>query len=76
MDPAIQSGLIAQEIRKVFPQLVKEDAEGILSVNYTGLIPYMIEAAKEQQQQVDNLKSENQELKRRLDRIEKLMVKQ
>ncbi len=48
MDPAIQTGMLAQEIKTVFPELVKEDLAGTLSVNYSGLIPYMIEAAKEQ----------------------------
>ena len=53
----------------------QEDAEGTLSVNYTGLIPYMIEAAKEQQEQMDELKNENQRLKARLDKIERLLQK-
>ena len=48
-DTVTQIGFIAQELRKVFPQLVKEDKEGYLSVNYVGLIPVIIEALKEQQ---------------------------
>jgi len=46
-------GLIAQEVEKVFPMLVKEDEEGYKAVNYDGLIPVLIEATKEQQQLID-----------------------
>ena len=42
-------GLIAQEVREVFPELVKEDSSGYLYVDYIGLIPVIIEALKEQQ---------------------------
>lgn len=59
-------GLIAQEVEKVFPMLVKEDETGYKSVNYDGLIPVLIEATKEQQQVIDRqkemLKTQGQEL--------------
>ena len=52
-------GLLAQEVQKAFPELVKEagDEEGTLSVNYQGMIPVLINAIKEQQQQIDELKA-------------------
>ncbi len=40
-------GLIAQEVQRVFPELVRQERDGYLSVNYTDLIPVMIEAMKE-----------------------------
>lgn len=41
-------GFIAQEVRQVFPDLVSQDQNTqLLSLNYTGLIPYTIEAIKE-----------------------------
>ena len=51
-------GLLAQDVQKVLPELVKEsdDREGTLSVNYQGLIPVLINAIKEQQEQIDELK--------------------
>jgi hypothetical protein len=55
-DPSMQTGVLAQEVQKLFPQLVKEDTKGMMSVNYSGLIPVMIESIKEQQQQIDELK--------------------
>ena len=48
-------GLLAQEIEEVFPELVKEgdDKDGTLSVNYQGLIPVLINAIKEQQNELE-----------------------
>ena len=56
IDASMQSGLIAQEVQKLFPQLVKGNTNGDLAVNYIGLIPVMIESIKTQQQQIDELK--------------------
>ena len=56
IDPALQMGVLAQEVQKIFPSLVKEDSKGMLAVNYTGLIPVLIESIKEQQKQIDELK--------------------
>jgi hypothetical protein len=55
-DKSLQTGVLAQEVQKLFPELVKEDKDRILSVNYSGLIPLLIESIKEQQQQIDALK--------------------
>lgn len=37
-------GLIAQDLQKVYPDLVYEDANGYLSIEYTGLIPLLIQS--------------------------------
>ena len=42
-------GLLAQNILNVYPELVSE-TNGILSVNYQGLVPVVINAIKEQQE--------------------------
>ena len=49
-------GLIAQDIEKVFPELVTETND-IKSVNYQGLVPVLINAMKEQQEEIDELKA-------------------
>ncbi len=56
-------GLIAQEVEKVIPELVQTNAEGEKSISYTELIPFLIEAVKEQQNQINSLKSEVELLK-------------
>ncbi|MEO6251850.1 MAG: tail fiber domain-containing protein [Ferruginibacter sp.] len=50
-----QIGLLAQEVEKVYPQLVKKDSAGIMSVNYSGFVPLLIKSMQEQQQTLDNM---------------------
>lgn len=59
----LQYGFIAQELKKVMPELVNEDNEGYLGVNYTMLIPVLTEAIKVQQQQIELMKQELASLK-------------
>jgi len=60
-----QYGLVAQEVEAVFPELVKTDENGEKAVNYSGLIPLLLEAVKEQHQTIDELKSQINELRAR-----------
>ena len=48
-------GLIAQELEKVIPELVKTDNKGYKSIVYQKLTAVLIEAIKEQQQEINNL---------------------
>jgi hypothetical protein len=59
-------GLLAQDVQDVFPELVKEatDEQGTLSVNYQGLIPVLINAIKEQQKEIDELKRQYKALQK------------
>ncbi len=50
-------GVIAQEVEKVLPDLVSTNKEGIKSVKYGNLIAVLIEAVKDQQSQINELKS-------------------
>jgi hypothetical protein len=56
-------GIIAQDLQKVFPDLVYESQNGTLGILYDGLIPIIIEAIKEQQAQIETLKAEIYSLK-------------
>ena len=49
------SGVIAQELEKILPHLVSEDKDGVKSVNYQGIIAYLIEAVKELDARVKSL---------------------
>ena len=42
-------GFIAQDLQKLFPNLVIEDEQGFLAVNYVSLIPVLVGAIQEQQ---------------------------
>jgi len=59
-DSVEKIGLLAQEIQKIFPELVKQagDDGGTLSVNYQGLIPILINAIKEQQKELETIQNE------------------
>lgn len=50
-----QYGLIAQEVEKVIPEIVNISENNEYSLNYIGLIPVLIEAIKEQQNQIVTL---------------------
>lgn len=49
-------GFIAQDIQKIFPELVYENNEGMLGVDYVSLIPLIVEELKAQQSQIEELK--------------------
>jgi hypothetical protein len=51
-------GVIAQEIREVLPEVVKEQEDGMLSVAYGNITAVLIEAIKEQQKQIEELKAQ------------------
>lgn len=53
-----QIGLIAQEVEKIYPQLVDTDALGFKSVQYSKVVALLIEALKEQQTEIGTLKTE------------------
>ncbi len=63
-------GLVAQEVEKVFPELVAENEQGYKGIAYSKLTAVLIEAIKEQQgqmttqqDQIASLEKENTELK-------------
>ncbi len=58
----LQIGVIAQELEEIMPELVHTDGDGFKSVDYVKLTPVLIEAIKEQQQQIDELKRLVEEL--------------
>lgn len=50
-------GLIAQDLQKIYPDLVYENDNGYLAVNYTEIIPLLIQSIKELKEEVDVLSS-------------------
>jgi hypothetical protein len=50
-------GFIAQQVEPILPDVVQTDEEtGIKSINYVGMIGHLVEAIKEQQEQIEELK--------------------
>ncbi|MEO6732755.1 MAG: tail fiber domain-containing protein [Ferruginibacter sp.] len=57
-------GLIAQEVKAIVPEVVSGDeAKETLGLNYAELVPVLVNAIKEQQKQIDELKQKVKELK-------------
>jgi hypothetical protein len=55
-------GVLAQDIQNVFPELVSQDDDKMLAVNYQGLIPILINALKEQDAKISRLEQLTKEL--------------
>jgi hypothetical protein len=52
-----QSGVIAQELLEIFPEVVNESDEGYYSVAYGKIVPLLIEAIKELKTELDIVKN-------------------
>lgn len=65
-----QIGFIAQDVEKVFPELVSTDNDGYRYMAYSPLTAVLIEAAREQQNKIEALNARNDELERLLEKQE------
>ncbi|MEI6410657.1 MAG: tail fiber domain-containing protein [Bacteroidota bacterium] len=77
-DAPTSIGFLAQEVQVLFPEIVGETParngqSTYLSLNYAGIGVLAVKAIQEQQNQIESLKKENEDLKKRLDRLEKMM---
>ena len=74
----VNLGLIAQEVQKLIPEVIDvgDDENKTLGMKYTELIPVLIKAIQEQQEIIDGqdskLKSQNNNYKKLLKRVEQL----
>lgn len=46
-DDRMHFGFIAQDVQKIYPNLVVEDEDGMLAIDYTGFIPLLVDAYKD-----------------------------
>jgi hypothetical protein len=61
-DKRTKIGVIAQEILEVLPEVVSQDNAGMYNVSYGNITAVLIEAIKEQQEQINELKELVQKL--------------
>lgn len=64
-----QIGLVAQDVERIFPDLVRTDDNGYKAVSYEKLPVLLLEGIKEQQKQLEAAKTENSELKAELQEL-------
>ncbi len=53
-----QIGFLAQELERVYPQVVTTRKDGFKAVNYALLVPVLVEAIKEQQAMIEELQAQ------------------
>jgi hypothetical protein len=70
-----QIGLIAQDLEKVFPELVRTDDKGYKAVSYEKLTVVLLEGLKEQQKQLNSALEENQQLRSEIQSLKEDVVK-
>lgn len=62
----LQFGVMAQEMKDIYPNLVEGNDEDGYAVNYTSMIPLLIRAVQDQKQTIDNLQDELAQLKSKI----------
>lgn len=56
-DTALHYGLMAQDVEQLFPNLVRKDENGMMSINYSEIIPLLIKAIQEQNVRIQQLEA-------------------
>jgi hypothetical protein len=54
-------GFIAQNVEKVLPEVVSTDSDGMKSVDYSSLVPLLVQAIKEQQVMIEKLQGKDKD---------------
>lgn len=66
-DKKTHYGFLAQDVQKIFPDMVLEDTNGQLSINYTEFIPLLVEGYQEISKEVEDLKKKVKDQKDEID---------
>merc|ERR1719390_291062 len=69
-DDSKQVGFIAQEVEAVIPEVVRTDADGYKSMQYSGIIPYAVEALKLHDATIAQLQGEKKALGNTIARLQ------
>ncbi len=68
-----QVGFIAQDMEKIYPQVVMNDADGFKSIDYSKLTPILVESIKEQQKLIEEQNKVIEAEKNRTEELRKLI---
>ncbi|MDE7465075.1 MAG: tail fiber domain-containing protein [Muribaculaceae bacterium] len=63
-------GFLAQEVREILPDLVYEDSEGLLSIDYQGFIPVLVDAVKGLRTEAAEMRQTIEEQQKKIERLE------
>lgn len=56
---SVRYGLDADQLKKVYPELIYEDSKGNISVNYIEMVPLLVQSMNEMQERIDILEKDN-----------------
>ena len=59
---SLRYGFLAQNVKEVFPQLVRTDHTGHMYVDYIGLVPILVQSINELKAEISELRSRNEEM--------------
>ena len=69
----LQYGVIAQDLEKIFPELVLTASDGYKAVDYSKLTPILVEAIKEQQKIIVSQQSAIDNLTKEIENVKQLL---
>lgn len=72
VDERIHYGFVAQDFKNVFPELVYEDNQGILGIDYISLIPILVKAINEINNESEKKDKKIIELENKINNLEEL----
>lgn len=75
-DSRTQYGLLAQDVEKILPEIVYTGSNGYKSLDYTRIIPFLIEGMKEQQQTIEKQQQAIEQQQQQINELKKLVVGQ
>jgi hypothetical protein len=69
-------GVLAQEIERVLPELVKTDAQGYKSVEYANLAGFLIQVNKEQETKMEQMEKEQETKMKQMEKEQETKMEQ
>lgn len=76
VENTLHFGFVAQELKKLFPSLVRKDSKGFYYINTSELIPIAIKGLQESNERILELENKVDSLEQRLNRLEALLENQ
>ena len=71
-----QVGLIAQEVEKIFPEIVATDKDGYKSIDYSKISVLLLQAMKEQQNEIEKQSDEIRKMKSELEELKAMILQE
>ena len=71
-DTSNHIGFIAQDVEKIYPEMVYTKEDGYKAVNYAVLVSALVESIKTLDQKIEALEAENSELKAEISKVDEL----